>query len=222
MLSFFYIFALLNLCIKAEVCSIITISDSDGIIINKDSPFVGFDKSFFSGYNGCYYRDTLDGYIMYFRNPDDLISPGLGVTRNTAGLKWRLNDYKRIDVNSTFRRSVGNNILFSSENDVSKNVQDITSWSISINVTCGCNFFTTSSPTPLPTLPPDTESNNNKTIIIVVVTISIVVLLLLCFFIMMRFFLDTSKFCVILRDINILKKLKNISYKNCLQPGSNQ
>ena len=92
MLSFFYIFALLNLCIKAEVCSIITISDSDDIIINKDSPFVGFDKSFFSGYNGCYDRDTLDGYIMYFRNPDDLISPGLGVTRNTAGLKWRLND----------------------------------------------------------------------------------------------------------------------------------
>jgi len=160
MLSFFYIFALLNLYIKAEVCSTITISDSDDIIINKDSPFVGFDKSLFSGYNGCYDRDTLDGYI---------ISPGLGITRNTAGLKWRLNDYKRIDVNSTFRRTVGNNILFSSENDVSKNVQDITSWSISINVTCGCNFFTTSSPTPLPTLPPDTESNNNKTIIIVVV-----------------------------------------------------
>ena len=74
---FFYIFAHLNLCIKAEVCSIITISDSDDIIINKDSPFVGFDKSFFSGYNGCYDRDTLDGYIIYFRNPDDLISPCL-------------------------------------------------------------------------------------------------------------------------------------------------
>ena len=193
MLFFFYIFILLNLCIKAEVCSIITISDSDDIIINKDSPFVGFDKSFFSGYNGCYDRDTLDGYIIYFRNPDDLISPGLGVTRNTAGLKWRLNDYTRIDVNSTFRRTVGNNILFSSENDVSKNVQDITSWSISINVTCGCNFFTTASPTSLPTLPPDTESNN-KTIIISVVTISIVVLLLLCFFIMMRFFWTLPSF----------------------------
>ena len=56
MLSFFYIFALLNLCIKAEVCSTITISDSDDIIINKDSPFVGFDKSFFSGYNKIFKR----------------------------------------------------------------------------------------------------------------------------------------------------------------------
>ena len=186
MLFFFYIFILLNLCIKAEVCSIITISDSDDIIINKDSPFVGFDKSFFSGYNGCYNRDTLDGYIIYFRNPDDLISPGLGVTRNTAGLKWRLNDYKRIDVNSTFRRSVGNNILFSSENDVSKNVQDITSWSTFINVTCGCNFFTTSSPTSSPTPSPDPGSNN-QTIIIVVVTI-VIVLLVLGFFIVMYFF----------------------------------
>ena len=198
MLSFFYIFALLNLCIKADECSIITISDSDDIVIIKDNPFVGFDKSFFSGYNGCYDRDTLDGYIIYFRNPDDLISPGLGVTRNTAGLKWRLNDYTRIDVNSTFRRTVGNNILFSSENDVSKNVQDITSWSISINVTCGCNFFTTSSPTSLPTLSPDTESNNNKTIIIVVVTISIVVLLL-CFFIMMILFGHFQFLCDITR-----------------------
>ena len=187
MLSFFYIFALLNLFIKAEECSIITISDSDDIVIDRDSPFVGFDKSFFSGYNGCYDRDTLDGYIMYFRNPDDLISPGLGVTRNTAGLKWRLNDYTRIDVNSTFKRTVGNNILFSSENDVSKNVQDITSWSISINVTCGCNFFTTSSPTSLST-PPDPGSNNNQNIIIVVVTIAIIVLLVLGFFIVMHFF----------------------------------
>ena len=189
MLSFFYIFTLLNLFVKAEECSIITISDSDDIVIDKDSPFVGFDKSFFSGYNGCYDRDTLDGYIMYFRNPDDLISPGLGVTRNTAGLKWRLNDYTRIDVNSTFRRTVGNNILFSSENDVSKNVQDITSWSISINVTCGCNFFTTASPTLSPTPSPIPESNNNnQTIIIVVVTILIVVVVLLVigFFIMMR------------------------------------
>ena len=73
MLFFFYIFSLLNLCIKAEVCSIITISDSDDIVINKDNPFVGFDKSFFSGYNGCYDRDTLDGYIIYFRNPDDCL-----------------------------------------------------------------------------------------------------------------------------------------------------
>ena len=188
MLSFFYIFALLNLFIKAEECSIITISDSDDIVIDRDSPFVGFDKSFFSGYNGCYDRDTLDGYIMYFRNPDDLISPGLGVTRNTAGLKWRLNDYTRIDVSSTFQRTVGNNILFSSENDVSKNVQDITSWSIYINVTCGCNFFTTSSPTLSPTPQPDPGSNNNRTIIIVVVTILfvIVVFLVLGFFIIMR------------------------------------
>ena len=122
---------------------------------------------------------------MYFRNPDDLISPGLGVTRSTAGLKWRLNDYTRIDVNSTFRRTVGNNILFSSENDVSKNVQDITSWSTFINVTCGCNFFTTSSPTSSPTPSPDPGSNN-QTIIIVVVTI--VVLLVLGFFIVMYFF----------------------------------
>lgn len=187
MLSFFYIFALLNLCIKAEECLIITISDSDDIVIDKDSPFVGFDKSFFSGYNGCYDRDTLDGYIMYFRNPDDLITPGLGVTRNTAGLKWRLNDYTRIDVNSTFQRTVGNNILFSSENDVSKNVQDITSWSISINVTCGCNFFTTSSPTSSSTPQPDPGSNNNEIIIVVVtILIVIVVLSVLGFFIMMR------------------------------------
>ena len=186
MLFFFYIFVLLNLCIKAEECSIITISDSDDIVIGKDSPFVGFDKSYFSGYNGCYDRDTLDGYIMYFRNPDDLISPGLGVTRNTAGLKWRLNDYTRIDVNSTFQRTVGNNILFSSENDVSKNVQDITSWSIFINVTCGCNFFTTYSPTLSPTPSPDPGSNN-QTIIIVVVTI-VIVLLVLGFFIVMYFF----------------------------------
>ena len=186
MLFFFYIFVLLNLCIKAEECSIITISDSDDIVICKDSPFVGFDKSYFSGYNGCYYRDTLDGYIIYFRNPDDLISPGLGITRNTAGLKWRLNDYTRIDVNSTFRRTVGNNILFSSENDVSKNVQDITSWSTFINVTCGCNFFTTSSPTSSPTPSPDPGSNN-QTIIIVVVTI-VIVLLVLGFFIVMYFF----------------------------------
>jgi len=131
----------------------------------------------FSGYNGCYDRDTLDGYIMYFRNPDDLISPGLG--------KWRLNDYTRIDVNSTFQRTVGNNILFSSENDVSKNVEDITSWSISINVTCGCNFFTTSSPTSSPTPLPDPGSNNNNQTIIIVLVI-IIVLLVLGFFIVMR------------------------------------
>jgi len=64
MLLFFYIFVLLNLCIKAEECSVITISDTDDIVIDKDSPFVGFDDPMFSGYNGCYDRDTLDGYSI--------------------------------------------------------------------------------------------------------------------------------------------------------------
>ena len=181
MLFFFYIFVLLNLCIKAEECSVITISDTDDIVI-KDSPIFGFDEALFLGYNGCYHRGTHNGFIMYFRNPDDLITPGLGVTRTPAGVKWRLNDYKRDDVNSLFERTVGTAILFSSENDVSKNVENITSWSISINVTCGCNFFTTFSPTSSPTPPPDPGSNN-KTLIIVVVTIVIVVLLVLGFFI---------------------------------------
>ena len=185
MLLFFYIF-LLNPCIKAEECSIITISDTDDIVI-KDNPILGFDDPMFLGYNGCYYRDTLNGFIMYFRNPDDLISPGLGVTRTPGGLKWRLNEYTRIDVNSIFQKTNGGSILFSSTNDVSKNVEDITSWSISINVTCGCNFFTTFSPTSSPT-PSNPRSNNNKTIIIVVVTIVIVVLLVLGFFIVMHFY----------------------------------
>jgi len=175
---FFYIF-LLNLFIKSEECSIITISDTDDIVI-KDNPIFGFDDPMFSGYNGCYNRDILDGFIMYFRNPNDLISPGLGVTSTPGGIKWRLNEYKRINVNSIFQKTNGGSILFSSTNDVSKNVENITSWSISINVTCGCNFFTTLSPTSLPTPPPDPGSNNNQTIIIVVVTI--VVLLVLCFF----------------------------------------
>ena len=185
MLVFLYIFVFLNLCIKAEECSIITISDTDEIVI-EDSPFFGFAKPIFLGYNGCYDRDTLDGFIMYFRNPDDLISPGLGVTRNPAGLKWRLNDYTRIDVNSRFQRTHGGSVLFSSADDVSKNVENITSWSTPINVTCGCNFFTTFSPTSSPTTPPDPGSNNNQTIIIVVV--SIIVLLVLVLFIIMRFF----------------------------------
>ena len=179
MLLFFYIFVLLNLCIKAEECSIITISDTDDIVI-VDSPFFGFDEAMFLGYNGCYERDTLDGYIMYFRNPDDLISPGLGVTNTPAGVKWRLNEYTRVDVNSKFERNTGTAIVHSSANDVSKNVEDITSWSISINVTCGCNFFTTFSPTSSPT--PDPGSN--QTIIIVVVII--IILLILGFFIVMR------------------------------------
>ena len=179
MLSFFYIFALLNLFIKAEECSIITISDTDDIVI-KDNQIFGFDDPMFSGYNGCYNRDILDGFIMYFRNPNDLISPGLGVTSTPGGVKWRLNEYTRINVNSIFKKTNGGSILFSSTNDVSKNVENITSWSISINVTCGCNFFTTSSPTSLPTPPPDPGSNNNQTIIIVVVTI--VILLVLGFF----------------------------------------
>ena len=184
---FFYIFVLLNICIKTEECSVITISDTDDIVIND--PMFGFDDKIILRYNGCYYRDTLDGYIMYFRNPDDLISPGLGVTRTPAGVKWRLHEYTRIDVNSTFKRTPGSAILYSSTNDVSKNVENITSWSISINVTCGCNFFTTFSPTSSPTPPPpDPGSNNNQTIIIVVVTVTIVIVLLLGFFIVMRFF----------------------------------
>ena len=187
MLLFFYILVLLNLCIKAEECSIITISDTDDIVI-VNSPIFGFDEAMFLGYNGCYYRDTLNGYIMYFRNPDDLITPGLGVTNTPAGVKWRLHEYTRVDVNSKFERNTGTAIVHSSANDVSKNVEDITSWSISINVTCGCNFFTTFSPTSSPTPPDAGSNNNNKTIIIVVVTIIIVVLLVLCFFIVMRFF----------------------------------
>lgn len=178
----FLFIIILDSYVNSEECSVITISDSD---VLRYDPLFGLDDQIFRGYNGCYYRDRVNGYIIYYRNPRDLISPGLGITKTATGVKWRLNEYRRDDINSVFMKTRSTGLVYSSASDASKNVQDVTSWSSYINVNCGCTFFTTMSPSlsPTPTLSSSDDSGlGSKNIIIY---ISSVLLLLLLFFLIL-------------------------------------